>query len=440
MRNLVLGVVAIALAAGAAAAASDVKTGPSSSQPPYVIPVADKPAGVSTRSILTVGDSAAGYTMVGIPDGLGAFDNGDGTFTLLSNHELGSASGTVRAHGAKGAFVSRWVIDKDALEVRSGSDLIQDVYTAKVDGTYNPDAPVAFNRLCSADLPELTAFYDAASGKGYDGRIFMNGEESGAEGRAFAHFVTGPEAGSSYELPFLGRFSWENSVAHPNLGDRTVVIGQDDSAPTASVPNNGQVYVYAGDKSATGSSVARAGLAGGSLYGIQLRSGGAPLPTEFSKSDWAVGDQLPFAAVDVSGDRKDPLTGAWSGDRLQTQSVAKGVTGFERPEDGAWDPSNPSDYYFVTTSNIVPELGRSGHTRLWRLRFADPARPALGGTVTLLVNGRPGRPSPTRTTGRRCSTTSRSPPGARSSSRRIPATSRTSRSSGCTTSRPAGSP
>jgi hypothetical protein len=28
--------------------------------------------------------------MHGIPDGLGAFDNANGTFTLLMNHELGN--------------------------------------------------------------------------------------------------------------------------------------------------------------------------------------------------------------------------------------------------------------------------------------------------------------------------------------------------------------
>jgi len=35
--------------------------------------------------------------MVGIPDGLGAYDNRDGSFTLLMNHELGSDKGVVRA-------------------------------------------------------------------------------------------------------------------------------------------------------------------------------------------------------------------------------------------------------------------------------------------------------------------------------------------------------
>src|SRR5262245_1971519 len=86
---------------------------------PYVIPV--NPV-VSTQSILTVGDSVGGYRMVGIPDGLGAFDNGNGTFTLLMNHELGNGTGVTRAHGAIGAFVSKWVIDKGTLQVLSGQD------------------------------------------------------------------------------------------------------------------------------------------------------------------------------------------------------------------------------------------------------------------------------------------------------------------------------
>ena len=85
--------------------------------------------GVVTRSILTVGDSVAGYRLAGIPDGLGAFDNQDGTFTLLVNHEIRDTLGVPRAHGAKGAFVSKWIIRKTDLTVVHGSDLIQQVVT-----------------------------------------------------------------------------------------------------------------------------------------------------------------------------------------------------------------------------------------------------------------------------------------------------------------------
>jgi hypothetical protein len=66
--------------------------------------------------------------MVGIPDGLGAYYNGDGTFTVLMNHELPNTAGVVRDHGAKGAFVSEWVINKSDLSGISGDDLIKTVY------------------------------------------------------------------------------------------------------------------------------------------------------------------------------------------------------------------------------------------------------------------------------------------------------------------------
>jgi hypothetical protein len=379
------GVVAGVLAAVALAATNT--TGPSSSQTPYVLPLGLSPS-ISTTSILTVGDAPAGssYRLVGIPDGLGAFDNGDGTFTLLVNHELPNTSGIVRAHGGKGAFVSKWVIERKSLAVKSGSDLIQNVFLADKNGVYSSAANVAFNRFCSADLPAVSAFYDAPSGKGTGERIYMNGEEVGPEGRTFAHVVTGAQGGSSYELPYLGRMAFENSVANPGTGDRTVVAEQDDTAPTSDSDVNGQVYVYAGDKKSSGSLVERAGLTGGNLYGIKVLVNGSGLVTEFSKKDWSAGDMFPFAAVDVSADRKN-ASGDWSGAVLQTGSVAKGVTGFQRPEDGTWDPSNPSDYYFVTTSNITPEAGRDGHTRLWRLRFSDPRHPEQGGSITLLVNG-----------------------------------------------------
>src|SRR5213596_3299546 len=108
-------------------------TGPSSSQSPYL--VGTEP-GVVTVSILTVGDAVnykadgvTPYRMVGIPDGLGAFDNGDGTFTVLINHELGSAQGEVRAHGARGAFVSRWTVRASDLAVLEGEDQIQRLHT-----------------------------------------------------------------------------------------------------------------------------------------------------------------------------------------------------------------------------------------------------------------------------------------------------------------------
>jgi hypothetical protein len=255
-----------AVAAAVAVAAPGAETGPSSSQLPYVV---RSQSGVVTKSIFTVGDSVNNkpdgvtpYRMVGIPDGLGAYDNGDGTFTVLMNHELSSSQGIVRAHGARGAFVSKWTIDKSLLQVLHGEDLIQNLHTWN-GATWvisNTDAaPARLNRLCSADLPAPSAFFNAATGKGYDGRIFMDGEEGGTTGRPFGHVVA---TGDSYELtPWLGNMSYENVVANPATGDTTVTMNMDDG--DASLGQ--QVYLYRGTKKTVGNPVERAGLTGGTL-------------------------------------------------------------------------------------------------------------------------------------------------------------------------------
>ena len=355
------------LAATVAIAAPGASTGPSSSDPPYV--VRSEP-GIVTKSIITVGTDTAdnGYGMVGIPDGLGAYDNNDGTFTVLMNHELPRRSaGVVRAHGAVGAFVSKWRIQKGSLRVLEGSDLIQNVATWNA-GTNSYNAPAKGH----CDRPALLG-----GSSGVQRSTTLPPARGTTAGSSWTARKWAPRAAASarpsrpawrYELPALGKMSFENSPANPDTGDKTVVVSLDDSTP-------GQVYVYAGDKSTSVESRRlAAGLTNGKLYGIKV----AGVPLEFGKSDWAVGDTLSFSGVEVSG-----ATGA----ALDADSKAKLVTDFERPEDGAWDPRNPSDFYFVTTSNIVPASGRSGHTRLWRLRFTDPANPSLGGSIKLLVNG-----------------------------------------------------
>jgi hypothetical protein len=341
----------------AASASPGAAKGPSSSQSPYV--VRSQP-GVVTKSILTVGDSVGGYRMVGIPDGLGAFDNGDGTFTVLMNHELAATAGSVRAHGAKGAFVSKWTIRKDDLSVTAGEDLIHQVATWNTaTGAHNaPATGIVISRLCSADLPLPSALYNPATDKGYNGRIFFDGEEV-AGGRALAHVLDG----TSYELAGMGKSSWENILANPGTGDKTVVAGFDDTSP------RGQVYIYAGDKKSSGNPVVRAGLTGGNLYGIQVSgvssedaTSGIPSGTRFTVHDF--GDASAKTAA-----------------QIETEGATAGVTSFLRPEDGAWDPAQPSDLYFNTTANF------DGNSRLWRLRFDDPANPAGGGVIDMLLAG-----------------------------------------------------
>lgn len=357
-------------------------TGPSSSQSPYLL---SSQPNVEITSILTAGDSVGGYKMAGIPDGLGAFDNGDGTFTVLMNHELGGTLGAVRAHGAIGSYVSSWVIDKTTLEVQSGHDLMQTSFMYNdATQTYEEHSAalgngVAFSRFCSADLADASAFYNPLTGLGYDGgRLFLNGEESGVEGRAMAHIASGAEAGDSYELAWLGNMAYENLLANAHTGDKTVVAATDDG-------QNGQVYFYFGDKKDTGNAVEKAGLTGGHFWGLHVdefvgNSNNAP----DSFSPLGGDNESTFSLIDL-GD----VSGK-TGTEIDADSETAGVTSFLRPEDGAWDTLNPNRFYFVTTNAFDTPATRHP-SQLWAVDFVDATNPNAGGTIKLLLDGSEGQ-------------------------------------------------
>jgi hypothetical protein len=191
----------------------------------------------------------------------------------------------------------------------------------------------------------------------------MNGEETG-NGRAFANVVTGPEAHITYQLTRFPRVAHENVVANPFPQDKTIVVDTDDTTP-------GRVYVYVGTKTASGTTPDKAGLTNGTSYAIQV------------------------AGVNVET-RDFGLSAAGPGVvKTGTFSLATtGGTQFLRPEDGHWDPSRPSDFYFVTTDRldqvqdgVGTQIGRS---RLWRLRFSDIRDPLAGGTIAMLLDGTEG--------------------------------------------------
>ena len=362
LQTLLLGM----LTAGSALAQTST-TGPSSSQTPWLNPTV---ANSTITSIFTATQSVGNYTACGIMDGAGAWDNGNGTFSMLIAHEMNNASGSTRAHGSIGAFVSKWIINKSTLAVVSGTDLIQNVniWNGTSYTNYNATTPstlAAFNRFCSSDLPSQSAFWNVFTGNGTLERIFMNGEESGAEGRAFAHIATGANAGTTWELPRLGKFSWENSVASPYSSDKTIVGGMDDATP-------GQVYFYIGTKTNTGTEIDRAGLTNGKLFGVAVTG----LALEVSASFPAA--NTTFSLVDLGN------VSAINGASIQAMSTNSGVTQFLRPEDGAWDPMNPSDFYFCTTNNFTSP------SRLYRLRFTNINTPELGGTITAVLDGTEG--------------------------------------------------
>ncbi|MEO5913170.1 MAG: hypothetical protein ABIS50_02985 [Luteolibacter sp.] len=360
--------------------------GPSTGSTPYVLPLLP---GTETISILTVDNTGATaddtvpnliggapYGMAGIPDGMGAFDNGDGTFTLVANHELGNTVGVIRDHGAKGAYVSKWIINKNNLAVTGGTDLMKQVFGWNT-ATQSVGTPVtiALNRFCSADLPEVSAFYNSTTGLGSQERIFIHGEEGGSTGWQMASVITGPDAGKSY---LLGKFNlttngsglsglgaWENALACPFAQDKTIVIGNNDGG-TGIMSNSVAVYVGTKQSTGTGTEVDKAGLTNGTLKFVVAAGSTVEIANTTTR------------ATNITNGTAFSLSGTAS-------------TTFSRPEDGAWNPLNPTQYYFVTTDQldtVADGLGSQiGRTRLWRLTFSDLTNPNAGGVIDLLIDG-----------------------------------------------------
>jgi RTX calcium-binding nonapeptide repeat (4 copies) len=352
-------------------------TGISSSQTPYLIPGTDG-SGVNLTSIFTTGDNIGGYKLVGTPDGLGAFDNGDGTFTLLVNHEIPSTNGIVRAHGGKGSFISSWVINKSDLSVVSGGDLIQKVYNwnTTTQNSSNSISTISFSAFCSADLAAPTAYYNASTGLGSQERIFLNGEEAGGSGYALATIATGTQKGDTY---ILGKFNlstngsglngvggWENALANPFAQNKTIVIGNNDGGTGIM---NRSVAVYVGTKQSIGTEVDKAGLTNGVTKFINISGSTTEIVNSTTR------------ATNIANGTAFTLSSTTS-------------TTFSRPEDGAWNPLNPSQYFFVTTDQLdqtADGVGTLiGRSRLWRLNFSDITNPDVGGTIDLLLDGTEG--------------------------------------------------
>lgn len=376
---------ALAVSITLSAAAQAQLQGPSTGSTPYVLPVQP---GFETISVLTVDNVTAPddtvpkvgggtYGLDGIPDGLGAFDNGDGTFTVLMNHEFAGGAGVARAHGGVGAYVSAFVINKNNFSVVSGEDLIKNVYAWNATtqaSNPTPTAGLVFFRFCSADLAAPTAYYNAATSLGSTARIFLDGEEDTTHGWAMAHVATGASKGNSYILGKLnlstngsglpGVGAWESLVGCPFPQDKTVVIGLNDGG--TGIMNNA-LSVYVGTKQATGSEVDKAGLTNG-----------------ITKHVFVAGNNQEISNTTTR------TTNIVSGTRFSLS--ADSSTFFSRPEDGAWNPAKPNEFYFVTTDQLDSVSDGQGtgvgQTRLWRLTFDDITNPDLGGKIDLLINGR----------------------------------------------------
>lgn len=310
LRALAAGTAAVALACGTLA------VGPAQaveSKPVYVESVGD---GVTIQQILAAGDQPGdGNVFEGIPDGMGAIKNKNGTITIFISHEQAASdlfvSAIERHYGGFGTTISAVRFDPETNTVLSVKDAFKTVKwydyaagkfgteptppadAAVVDGVLTPNHTTGLNRFGAATMAKAgdllfrvnkkVKYTEMVNGKkvkktrtvkktyGINDPILLTGESGSDESRVFA---LNPKLNQLQQVPALGLGSTENIVLVPSSKTRTKTV--------AFIGENGdvtdsQLFMYAGDKHATGTWLNRAGLVDGKKFVASISNSGAAL-------------------------------------------------------------------------------------------------------------------------------------------------------------------
>ena len=310
---------------------------------------------LTINSLITNGEFSNGtapggvYVPPGIFDGQGAYSNGDGTYTLLVNHETGAtAAYPYSVEGLNpsvaGSRISRFIVDIDADDnaangfqsrIVSGGLAYDKVISTDKNG---------FDRFCSANYEAANRF---GTGRGFVNGTYLTGEEVfGSGGGAFYALDTANS--DLYEVKAFGKGTWESATQIDTGSTNTVAVLLFDDAKAP-------LYLWVGQKTA-GGYLERNGLAeaNGSLYtfvpnalaetGVDATAGpdsddlkalalGTPLAGRWVKIDKTVGTSY-ADLTDV---------------QLRERAVALGALQLSRIEDGEVNPNNGQQAAFVST-------------------------------------------------------------------------------------------
>ena len=391
IKRIAASAVALSLVATGSVAANAADTAPV-----YMETVA---TGATLKVLATVGDKIGNYTLPAIPDGTGIYQDKTG-LKLLMNHEYGATLATgARGNGSVsgGSTISSFSLDATNQTVLGASEFLKSVswynYQTKKFGK-TPTAPQgavmtdsygttnhnnALNRFCSASYAAAGLFSAKVGNKtyGYTGGVFLTGEEGNEESRGFA-FNT---KGEGVQLPRLGLAATETFVTVPTGNLVTAVLGNEDGAAVDS-----QLRMYVGKKTNKGLWYEKAGLNNGKQFVLKVEN--AADDNAF-RSNYGKGK-----AASASFEELD-----WNVGGTTQNTWAKSVgTGFSRIEDGQFDPTNPSVYYFVTTesnkdakaTSLNPDdksVTKRDGGALWKFTFTDVQNPLKGGSLEMLLDG-----------------------------------------------------
>ncbi|HYO05828.1 MAG TPA: hypothetical protein VER14_02455 [Phototrophicaceae bacterium] len=262
---------------------------------PYVSFALDVPKNSTINALITTNDNLTNeFKFSQTPDGIGAVQLEDGKVELFINHELENET----EEGQDGfSKVSKITLNQSDLSVINGTLII--------------DGSEEYEALCSSYLVD---------GQGFVHPVYFTNEETD-DGLVISIDVVN---NTVKELPWLGKFSHENTIPVPYFADtinKTVMLGFEDGEPTES-----EVYMYLAD-SPTDLLNGK-----GQLYVFGLQNNNASNVS----LKW---DDIYYDNKTVNGNFI-PLQWDYRTQNetdLDTEAIEKGGFQFIRPEDGALD-------------------------------------------------------------------------------------------------------
>jgi hypothetical protein len=378
---------------------------------PMVVPFVE---GVSIHTLITIGEAATqsttdaangdAYIPVGIPDGQGVIDLGDGIIRLFTNSEVGRDKGYAYtlANGLEltGARVNYMDIDTATNTVINGGlayDTIIDRKRVEVSDAqqinWQPDGSsiaetAGFDRFCSANLVKANAF---GNGRGFEDNIFLLGEETSPDfpptvrDGTFQALDIANE--TLYAAPDLGYGSWESgTLLDTGRDDKVAVVLGDDYT-------DAPIWLYIGEKdtSAGAGFLERNGLVGGQLY-TWVANDGSETPADlFGTGTKMGGTWTPIEVQNTSmaGEEGYDDEGYLLGETLRAEARSAGAFFFSRPEDVDVNPVDGTQFVVNNTGDGDGEVNPTdlfGDVSIFDVDFNSQGNP-ISADLTILYDG-----------------------------------------------------
>lgn len=330
MKNARLAVAAVCVIAAATTAVASGgagnKPGFDTERPAQLVP--EPGSGTLIDPILSAGDMVGQYQMSGLPDGLGAYKDGQNNMVVMMNHEMGRTFPGLPPN--VDSRISKVTINRKTRTV--------------LDARYAFTGAEGFERFCSSTL-------EVINGTPY----YFTGEEAIVAGHDGSSIVMNAETGRWWEAEHFGHLNHEN-VVPVERAKKFMVVTTDDDFRTG---QPAYLYAYIADSfdAAVSGDPSR-----GSLYVWRAKN---PADVDLVKGQTIEGEFVPISQAENANSTT-----------LKDAATARRGFRFARLEDAATAQQRAGRVYFVDTGK-TGENNLAGALYQFDIDPSDPTQASL---------------------------------------------------------------